>query len=349
MVQNNQDLLYLAAENARGKIKDFAQEVRRSPQRIKYTLKNLLREGILYNPYCIFDYSYFGLILFKVYFKGGYISERDKTEIIKKLSENNYIVAMYELNGEFDLCIDIESPNPSRFNKELRKVCNLIPSLNNFKMILNLVTHIYPRSYLLKDSPLSRGLEQEIIIGGDREVEVFTENEMRILKNLLNNPLLRVSHLARLSGMNIKTAALVIKTLKRRKVIKGFKYVIDTNKMGIYKIRLFLTLHNISQERENQMLEYFLKVPEVVQVNKTIGDWSMEVDVESSDKTRIKHIISQLREEFKDMIAYFNMIEFYQYYEKNYLPRYLFQQFEEAVKNEPRIEIVREEEMKEVK
>jgi len=345
MVKINSDLLYLIAENSRGKIKDIAQLLKKSPQRIKYTLKSLQREGILYSPYGIFDYSYFGLIMFRVYFKGGYISEKDKIEIIKKLSENNYIVAMYELNGEFDLCMDIESPNPSHFNKELRKICNLIPSLNNFKMILNLVTHIYPRSYLLKSPNLINNFEQEIIIGGDREVEVFTENEMRVMKYLLNNPLLRVSHLAKLSGINIKTAAVVLKTLKKRKVIKGFKYIIDTNKLGIYKFRLFLTLHNISQERESQMLDHLLKVREVVQVNKTIGDWNMEIDIESQDKTRIKHLISQLREEFKDLIEYFNMIEFYEYYERTYLPRYMFQQFEEAVQKEPRIEIAPEEDV----
>ncbi|MFH0701317.1 MAG: Lrp/AsnC family transcriptional regulator [Candidatus Woesearchaeota archaeon] len=344
MVKINRDLLYLIAENSRAKIRDLAQLQKGSPQRIKYSLKTLLREGIIYNPYCVFDYSYFGLILFKVYFKGGYISEHDKIEIIKKLSDNNYVVAMYELNGEFDLCIDIESPNPSRFNKELRKVCSLIPSLNNFKMILNLVTHIYPRAYLLKNSNLVSNSEQEIIIGGDREMEVFTENEMRVMKNLLDNPQLRLSHLAKLSGINIKTAATVLKMLRKRKVIKGFKYLIDTNKLGLYKFRLFLNLHNISQERENQMLNYLLRVKEIVQVNKTIGDWSMEVDIESTDKTRVKHVISQLREEFKDLIEYFNIIEFYQYYERTYLPRYMFQQFEEALLPAPKIEVVQEEE-----
>jgi hypothetical protein len=50
----------------------------------------------------------------------------------------------------------------------------------------------------------------------------------------------------------------------------------------------------------------------------------MEIDVESLDKARIKHIISQLREDFKDLISYFNIIEFYQYYERSFLPRYLF-------------------------
>lgn len=349
MVKINRDLLYLITENSRIKIRDLAQLQKGSPQRIKYSLKTLLREGIIYNPYCVFDYSYFGLILFRVYFKGGYISEHDKIEIIKKLSENNYVVAMYELNGEFDLCIDIESPNPSRFNKELRKVCSLIPSLNNFKMVLNLVTHIYPRAYLLKNPNLVSNSEQEIIIGGDREMEVFTENEMRVMKNLLDNPQLRLSHLAKLSSMNIKTAAVVLKTLRKRKVIKGFKYLIDTNKLGLYKFRLFLTLHNISQERENQMLSYLLRVKEIVQVNKTIGDWSMEVDIESTDKTRIKHVISQLREEFKDLIEYFNIIEFYQYYERNYLPRYMFQQFEEVLLPAPHIEVVEEEKKEEMR
>ena len=80
-------------------------------------------------------------------------------------------------------------------------------------------------------------------------MEVFTENEMRVMRNLLNNPLLRLSHLARLSGINIKTAASVLRNLRKRKVIKGFKYLMDTNKLGIYKFRLFLTLFFSSYER----------------------------------------------------------------------------------------------------
>ncbi|MBI4983199.1 Lrp/AsnC family transcriptional regulator [Candidatus Woesearchaeota archaeon] len=198
---------------------------------------------------------------------------------------------------------------------------------------------------MAKNPNLFINIDQEIIVGGDREVAIFNANEMEVMKHLLNNPKLRLSHLAKVSEINIKTAASVIKNLKKRKIIKGFKYVMDTNKLGISKFRLFLTLHNISQERETQMLDYFLKLKEVVQVNKTIGDWNMEVDIESPDKTRIKHLISQLREEFKDLIAYFNIIEFYQYYYKAFLPRYLFTQYEQAAQQapEPKIEIVADE------
>ena len=84
-------------------------------------------------------------------------------------------------------------------------------------------------------------------------------------------------------------------------------------------------------------MDYLLKLKEVVQVNKTIGDWNMEIDVESLDKSRIKHIISQLREDFKDLISYFNLTEFYQYYERAFLPRYLFEAYKTEKVEEPKI------------
>jgi len=321
----DKDLLFLNSENARFKIRDLSKKLKKSAQRLKYALSVLEKEGIVKNPSCIFDYSYFGLILFRIYFKGGYTGEKDKQEIIKKLKENPYVVTVYELSGEFDLAIEIESPNPSRFNKEMKKLVSLIPTLNNYKIILNLVTRIYPRAYLVKDISLVSSVKPEIIVGGDREVEHFDKNELAIVKNFLENPKIRLTSLAKKSGINVKTASSVVKNLQKRKIIKGFKYVLDTDALDICKFRLFLKLHNISEDRENQLLDYMLKTKEVVQLNKTVGDWDIEVDVESPDKNSIRYLIVQIREEFKDLIETFNIIEFYQYYKKSYLPMYLFQ------------------------
>lgn len=324
MVKINKELVFLYSENSRAKIKELAEKLGKSSQRLKYTLKAIEREGVVYNPYCIFDYSYLGLILFRVYFKGGYAGEKDKMEIIKKLGENPNVVSIYELSGEFDLAIEIESPNPSRFNKELRKVVGLVPTLNKYKIILNLVTHLYPRFYLVKDVGLITEAAGEIIIGGDREREVFSEKEMRVMRQLVENPRIRASRLAKSLGLNIKTTGGVMKDLKGRKIIRGFKYLIDTEKLGIYKFRLFLKLHNVSREREGELMEFMRKTKEIVQLNKTVGDWDMEVDIESGDKAVIRQLIIGIRENFKDLIEDFNIIEFYKYYKKSYLPRYLF-------------------------
>src|SRR3989338_3748654 len=329
MTSINREIMFLYAENARSKIKDFALYLKKSPQRLKYTLKRMEKEALVTNPHVIFDYSYFGLILFRVYFKGGYIGEKDKADIIKKLLENGYIVSLYELLGEYDLAIEIEAPNPSRFNKELKKVASLIPTLNKYKVILNLVTHLYPRFYLVPTSNLEMvPISSEIIVGGDRVIGDFSDQEMKLMHYLLENPKTRMTFLAKNSQMNIKTAISLFKDLQKRKIIRGFRYTLDNTALGISKFRLFLRLHNLTADREGKLLEYFKQTKEIVQVNKTIGDWDMEVDIESLDKARIRFLSMQLREEFKELVEDFNLIEFCQIYKKSFLPSYLFKETE---------------------
>lgn len=316
-------LVYLRSENARLNLRELSQHLRKSPQLLKYSTAVLEKEGILHNPYYVFDYSHFGLILFRVYFKGVYIREQDKLKIIKELRENQYVLSIYEVVGEFDLCVEFASPNPSRFNKEFKKVISANPLLKEYKIVLNLVTHIYPRHYLVKDPELQSLFGQKII-GGDREKEEFKPEEMTILKILHHHPTIRYTKLAKESGLNVKTVKSILKKLVKRNFIKRCKYLINKNKLDVSRSRLFLKLHNLNLENESALMKYLHDNKEVIQVNKTVGDWDMEIDLEALDKSDVRHIILRLREDFSDLIAYFNLMEFYDYYKKSYLPEYLF-------------------------
>jgi len=130
--------------------------------------------------------------------------------------------------------------------------------------------------------------------------------------------------------VNIKTARSAFQRLSQKGVIKGIKYVLDSNKLGINKFRIFLKLHNMSKEREHELMEHLRKTPEIVQAHKTVGDWDMEMDMESYDKAVIRRLTIELRERFKDIIETLNIMEFYHYYKRSYLPQYLFR--EEAPK-----------------
>lgn len=317
------NLIYLLSENARVSLKNLSKNLRKTSQRLKYSTDVLYKEDILTNPYCIFDYSYFGLILFRIYFRGGYVGESDKEKIVRELSDNPYIVSIYELAGEFDISAEIASPNPSKFNKELKKLVTQLPTLKDYKVILNLVTHICPRHYLTKNESL-QSLNVERVVGGDRERESFSSNEMSTIKALVLNPKARLTEFASITNLNIKTVRTMLDDLTKRGIIKGFKYTLNTNKLSINKYRLFIKLHNLSQESESQITAYLLKTKEIVQINKTVGDWDIEVDIESLDKSRIRYFVISLREKFKEVIERFNIIEFYKYYKRSYLPLFLF-------------------------
>lgn len=325
MSQPNHTLIFLRSENARMSLKELARFTKKSPQLLKYNLSVLEKERILYDPYYIFDYSHFGLLLFRVYFKGIYIKEQDKTKVIDQLRENPYVLAVYELVGEFDLAVEFAAPNPSKFNKEFKKIISTNPLLKEYKIVLNIVTHIYPQHYLVNSTDLLNIYNQKIV-GGDREEEEFRPEEMAVLKVLLHHPTIRYTRLAQEADLNIKTVKSILHNLTKRNIIRGCKYLIDREKLDINKSRLFLKLHNLDLEYESRLLDYLHDNPEVIQLNKTVGDWDMEIDLESLDKSRIRYIISKLREEFSDLIASFNLIEIYEFHKRTYLPEYLFEE-----------------------
>ncbi len=318
-------LLFLRSENARMSLKELGRLMRKSPQLLKYNVSVLEKEGILHDPFYIFDYSYFGLILFRVYFKGVYVKEQDKLKVITELRQNPYVLAVYELVGEFDLSVEFAAPNPSKFNKEFKKIITANPLLKEYKIVLNIVTHIYPRHYLVNSAELLTLYGQKIV-GGDREKEEFKPEELAVLGVLLHKPTIRYTKLAKEAGLNIKTVKSILQHLTKRNIIRGCRYLIDKNKLDVTKNRLFLKLHNVDLEYESKLLDFLHDNPEVIQLNKTVGDWDMEIDLESLDKSRIRYIISRLREEFSDLIAGFNLIEVYDYYKRTYLPEYLFKE-----------------------
>ena len=84
-------------------------------------------------------------------------------------------------------------------------------------------------------------------------------------------------------------------------------------------------MHYLTSEREEKLLYFASKTKEIVQLHKTVGDWDMELDIESLDKNKVRSIIMEIRAEFKDVIERFNVIEVYSYFKRTYLPRYLFE------------------------
>ncbi len=326
MSKLNHSLMLLYSENGKYKLKDAAVMLKKSSQRLKYSLTNLIKEGTLYLPHALFDYSYFGLLMFRVYFKGGYVGEKDKAKIIKTLIENWQVVSVYELSGEFDLAIEIIAPNPSRFGKELKQIIFNLPTLRDYEIVLNQVSYIYPKFYLLEQKEITAEIPKEMIIGGDRKVETFEPRELLLMKIILEKPLIRRTTLAKEAGLNVKTTVKIIENLKSKKIYRGVKYLLDTYHLNYHRVRLFLKLHSTTLDREEELLSYFKNTKEIISLNKTIGDWDMEIDIESPQRSRAREIIIEIRETFKDLIYYFNSIDFYCYYKKAYLPSSYFLQ-----------------------
>ncbi|MBN2567440.1 Lrp/AsnC family transcriptional regulator [Candidatus Woesearchaeota archaeon] len=314
------DLVFLRAEDARCRLKELARLLRKSSQLVKYRVSSLLRRGVLFDPYCVVDYAYLGLLLFKVYIKGAYVGEKDKAAMIRRLGEDPDVVAVYELGGEYDLVIEVMAENPSRFGKVVRRLVDHNPTLRHHTVALNVVTHLYPRQYLVRKLPSLSSIKPEIIIGGDREPKALSPQERAALRALVLNPTMGVSRLAKEAEINPATMRKIMRLLRKARVVRGCRYSVDVGGIGASQYRIFLSLHNLTAEREEGLFDAFREAKEVINASKTIGDWDLEVDVASLDAPAVRRLTMELRERFKDIIASFNITEFYQGHVRRYLP-----------------------------
>ena len=299
----------------------IAKKVHKSPQLVKYTINKLEKDGVIPFYYTIVDYACFDMLLFKVYFMGGCSTNSELKLLIKKLMQNPYVTSVYEIGGQYDLLVEFMAQNPSKFNKELKLLIKEHEELNNYYVIINIVSYLYQRKYLELKSRKQDNffLPNKIIIGGDRDKTTLSNNEKKVLSILVKNPKIRLTTIASKLRINIKTAVSAIKLLESKKVIRAYKSALNMQKCGLIKNKITLKLHNIDINKEKKMLNFCLNNLNIIKFSKTIGEWDVEIDVETNSSTEFREIYLRIREEFKEVIRSFNSYRIYEIFKHNYL------------------------------
>jgi DNA-binding Lrp family transcriptional regulator len=305
--------LYYYSDNCRITYSQLGKMIKKSPQNTRYYVNSIEKESIL-NYHTLIDYSYLDLLMFRVYFKGGF--SRGITPLIQHISKSGYLASISTISGQYDISMEFLARNPSRFNKQLKQLVQDFKELSNYDLIINVVTHIYPRSYLVNKT-------DDIIIGGDRKPRILSQSEIILLKLLVNNPKIKVTELAHKSQMNIKTVILRLKDLQKE-LVMGFRTEFDMDKFGIYRNRIILKLHNINVAVEESLLKFCTQNEHIVCLNKTMGLWDIEIDIETSDMIKFREIFFIIREQFKDIIQSFNYFRIFNTHYRKYVPDYFW-------------------------
>jgi DNA-binding Lrp family transcriptional regulator len=317
MAKLDQDLLYKITENARIQIKEISNNLKKSSPRLKYNLNIIKKEKIIICPHFLIDYSFLGFLLFKVYFKGGFYSEEENKIIINNLKNNPLVTSIYEIEGKYDFAIEIIAQNPSKFNKELQIISKTL-EYNSHSVALNLVSHIYPRNYLINNINID---PIEFIVGGDRKTKEFSQQEISVLKEILKNPILHTTKQSNNANMHIQTFKNNMKHLYKEKIIRSARYEISPKNTPIEKIKLFLKMQSKNRENDEKYFnEFMIKTKEIIAFHKTIGEWDIEIDIEAKNRNEIKSIIRSVREKFKHLIKEIDTVEIINIHKRQYLP-----------------------------
>lgn len=287
-----------------------------SQQLAGYRMRRLRELGIIKGFYSLVDYSRFGQTCFRSYFPVSYRSADEFRKLIGDLSSNPHVVGIDECGGRWDISLTVLAGNASRFNKILKDIIASHPSLKDFDVVTNVVTHEFGRKYL-RGGAAGSG----VIIGGDREPVELSATDLMVIRETFSNPRKTAVQVSSSAGVHPRTVRKSLDRLRSQGILKGFSPVIDVQKLGRSRSRMMIKYRNITPVREKELVSYCRDHASAVSLNKVLGSWDMEIDIEARPGEPLRSCIMGIRERFEDIIRETETIEMFSNHKKALITR----------------------------
>ncbi|MBL7056283.1 winged helix-turn-helix transcriptional regulator [Candidatus Woesearchaeota archaeon] len=305
--------------NSRIAYSELGGKLGKSQQQVSYVVSSLTKRGIIQKFYSLIDYSKLNVLNFRVYFRVNYINQEKLDELIEHFVENPYTSWVATCGGRYDLICGFLTLNPSQFNKTLKEIMIKFPNqLQNYEVLTTIVLRSFGRKYLVKDY-----ITKELFVGGDRLPEKVDDNDMKILSELSEDARKSSVEIANKLSLTPKTVIQRIKNLQKNEVIIGFKQLLNARKMNHISSLLLVKYHNVSSEMEDELIKYLKVHPNIISVVKTLGEWDVEIEIETIDSVERRKIEMGIRQRFASLIQQTENIPLYLSYKKNYFPTFL--------------------------
>jgi len=312
-------LIYELDSNYRQPYSRIARKIRMSQQLVNYKVKSLAGSGVLLGKCPLIDYSRFGYLSFRVFFKVNYSDQERFRKMIAEIKKHPNITMVSECEGLYDLMLVFSAKNPSSFNKLLREmISGNQKQLKNCMILTTVVEHHFPRKFLINSPNYS-----DTVVGGDREAIKIGKKDRKILKSLAEGRR-AVVEIAGLAGVTPKTAISRLRSMERSGVIKGYRLLLDTEKIGVKTDKIFIKYHNISVERENQLRAFCQRNPNITEFIKTFGERDLELTVETRTREEFRNVFITIREKFEDIIEDFECFGIFRVHKKSTIPGEFF-------------------------
>ncbi|MEA2036080.1 MAG: Lrp/AsnC family transcriptional regulator [Nanoarchaeota archaeon] len=298
----------------------IAKKIRKSQQNVSYSVSSLIERGMINGFYTIIDYSKLDVLSFRVYFKVTYVGEERFHELIEDLKSNPHTSWVATCGGRYDLVCTFFAYTPSHFNKVLRELMEKFPhQLRDHTVLTTVVIRKFGRKYLY-DGPKEF---KEMVVGGDKKPVNVEQMDLKIISKLSENARASSVKIADVLSLTPKTIIKRMKKLYERKIIKGFKPFLDVRKIGYTPNILLISYHNVPSKIEDEFISYLRAYPNVVNIVKTLGEWGIEIEIETKDSSEFRKIQMEIRERFALLIKEIESIPIYKTYRRNFFPDFI--------------------------
>ncbi|MFA6462099.1 MAG: Lrp/AsnC family transcriptional regulator [Candidatus Woesearchaeota archaeon] len=313
-------IIYQLSLNARQSYSEIAKKVGLSPQSVDYKISRLEKLGVITGYYTCIDISKIGYSIFKIYIKLQNLDAEKEKEMIHNLQKNPHITWVASCDGMWDLYLVIWSKNIFEFDEIFNEINNQYSYYFSKKSIIATTKVLqFMRKYLAPDK---KSIDySKIEWAGEVSQVNLDHTDFQILLHLSQEARISDSELGQRLNISRKVVDYRIKKMESQKVIYGYKPFLNGNLLNFETYKFFLTLQSFTPEKEQRLIAFLNAHSAVIEVNYTLGNWELELDIESPNIDANHELIRELRNQFNDVIRDCDIMHISKSYRYDYLPK----------------------------
>ena len=302
--------------NAREPISRIAKKVNVSKEVALYRIKKLEKEGIIKQYYAIINTAKLGYYYCRLLIKFQNITKEIEERIITYLKENPKIAYLGILDGSWDLLVGYWVRDIGEFEELIdRFVFNYGKYILEKEISIGLHLWQFPFRFLLDQKSF-----QEFKTGGKIETFKLDNIDRKILILLTKNARIGYENLSKEFNLTGKAISNRIKNLIKKKIIVGFRTLINYKKFGYTNNKVLLYLQNLTKKEFNKLVNYLKTIPNCIYITKSIGRPDLEFEILTKTREEFFSIIKNLREKFPNIIKNYDYFMIYEELISKFIP-----------------------------
>jgi Lrp/AsnC family transcriptional regulator, leucine-responsive regulatory protein len=285
--------------NARTSISILARKIRVSKEVANYRIKKLVENEVISGFKALIDPFMLGYQLYGLHLKLKAPSDQKKQELCDWAKNSENISEIIWLGGKWDFYMTFWAKNPSEFNKIFENfLLKFGPSI--LKKTISISVEIEHQPYnFLYDKPL----EKNVILGeiGNEKIDKTDELILDLVSKDCRLSLMDIAKKTKLTANAVKYR---LKNLVKRRIIKGYRTIINYEKFDLQHYRITLYLSDGSKKKE--VKAYLDRQKDVVKITKMLGRGDMRFDILCESLKRVYVLIDDLNHKIPGVVRDFD-------------------------------------------
>ena len=297
--KSDKAIMHELERNSRASFDSIGKAVRLSGETVEYRIRRLKRLGVINRMFAEPNLQRLGLKTYRLYLKTENMSKVASEALLSFISTHPRAQWYAEFEGEWDYSIRYTVENECQFKREMDQIIGRFGEFIKSKDVVITSHQTYlPITYLTGKERNARSVQLDV----DEKIEELDETDQRILAHLFEDARMKTVDIATKIRISPDAVMYRIRKMVEKGIIAFFTAWFDRRKLGYEYYKVLLWLQFMTKEDEERLIQYCEQHPNIVYINRVLGNWDLEVDFDARNSQEIHDIIKDLKNKFSGMI-----------------------------------------------